>query len=381
MALAASYSEAGGATEHVVRALTAVTNNASTTINLCGRVGGPGPSIGRTTDKDIGPLCAALTLIKSSSSGGGGGGDTDVVTDLDLSYNPITTAGAAEALGSLLAKNKSLVTLDLSYTDLDEEAAKHLSSGLLVNSSLRTLRLRGCKIGDGGNLSLAGALQVNTTLENLDVGETDAAIGSLIAYCTVLHQNTTLRSLNLDRPVQRFDAGGAAVHICEALANNDSLEELSVARHGIDDAGCVAICSGLERNTALKALHLNANGITRDGAVALARMCAINSTLRTLNLSRNRLEDEGVETLCHALAHAGSRKETTAAAAVTASVMSDLRLDHNNIELPRGIIAIAAACAACDCLKRISVWGNPAIAGVRQSAEAFACGCRGRTRV
>ncbi|EGD73826.1 hypothetical protein PTSG_05519 [Salpingoeca rosetta] len=292
------------------------------------------------TDAALGPICEAL---KSNSS----------VFYLDLSYNRITDAGAA-TISRLLETNHSIISLSLDCNDITERGADTISKMLQVNSALKILSLRGNKIGRAGNLSLASVLQVNQTLESLDVGETDADCSAVIAYAAALAGNTALKSLNLDRLVSFTQQEEGTVHIAEMLKQNTTLTSLSMQKHGMTDFGVGRLCQALKDNATLATLDLSCNKITRDGAAELGRVLQTNTSLRSLQLNNNSLEDEGASILMKA---------------VVGTNIDALGLAYNRL-CAEGVHAVADGIRAHSRLTRLSLWGNPGLAGTTADADA-----------
>lgn len=127
-----------------------------------------------------------------------------------------------------LAKNQSLLSLNLSRKNLTDEHAKEIAEMLKKNKKLRRLELEGNFFGPEAAKHLADALKVNRTLKYLDLennnltnrGQDDSGIKSLFE---AIEDNTILISLNLSN---NFLTNNSGNYINSALKKNKNLIHL-----------------------------------------------------------------------------------------------------------------------------------------------------------
>jgi Ran GTPase-activating protein (RanGAP) involved in mRNA processing and transport len=181
---------------------------------------------------------------------------------LDLRYNPsITDAGVAD-LALALARNTTLVGLDLIQCGCNAEGARALASALSVNSTLTGLLVQ----------------------DALDVAAV-AAIGDLLSSLSCRLTSLYLWGCELSDKVDV---------LCKALHNNESITTLALSYNRIDDNGAYCLSDMLRRNNTILKVHLGANRFTHTGAAFLSVALARNSSLHFLDLSRNQLRSVGV---------------------------------------------------------------------------------------
>ena len=147
------------------------------------------------------------------------------IKDLDLSANCLTSHSKYGI--SNIIQEGALVSLDLSYSKLDENCLYEISKSLLANLTLKQLFLCGSSIGVGGALSLAVALQHNHTIEDLCIRGNGILDDGTIAIAECLKTNRTLKSLNISK--NNFTEIGAT-EIAEALCYNLVFEVLRIDR-------------------------------------------------------------------------------------------------------------------------------------------------------
>eukprot|EP00878_Enallax_costatus_P018517 GHUV01019493.1.p1 GENE.GHUV01019493.1~~GHUV01019493.1.p1 ORF type:complete len:602 (+),score=224.84 GHUV01019493.1:1356-3161(+) len=207
----------------------------------------------------------SLVEFRSNSSmvagraGGEQGHVYSVMSELDLSQNPIGIAGA-KAVAELLNPEKN------------------------PGQFLISLNLSKCNIPEAGGLQLVAALQAgNLKLRRL--GMSNNALGNKTA------------------------AGFG-----DLLESNHTLRELDLGWNQIKADGAKALARGLAANATLSELVLCWNGIEAAGGAALGEMLALNMGLKVLDLSHCRLGPEaclllgeGLKVGCMCLAAADDR--------------------------------------------------------------------------
>jgi len=88
---------------------------------------------------------------------------------LDLSGNDEIDCKGAVDMANALKKNRSLVNLNLSHSQVGDEAAKAFGSMFAQNSTLQTLNLSCCLIHGEGAEALLSGLEKNSTLQTLNL--------------------------------------------------------------------------------------------------------------------------------------------------------------------------------------------------------------------
>ena len=124
---------------------------------------------------------------------------------------------------------------------------------------------------------------------------------ALNALVTLMKQSKSIVSYNLSSLLGDNDAA----LICDALAGNDVIEELSLAANGIGLEGARAFGSFLKANNngTLESLNLGSNRFGDEGVFALVDGLRSNESLRKLNLSYCRISNEGAVALASLLSH------------------------------------------------------------------------------
>ena len=154
-----------------------------------------------------------------------------------LSLEIYTLDGDADYLIQLvevLRGNAALASLDLSYNDIGDAGAAQLAESLRVNGTLTSLELWETNIGDAGATQLAESLRVNATLTSLDLSCNRIGDAGAAQLAGSLRINTALTSLDLS--CNRIGDAGAA-QLAESLRVNAALRLLRTGTNSISDAG------------------------------------------------------------------------------------------------------------------------------------------------
>jgi len=157
--------------------------------------------------------------------------DSHCLTYLDLSYNRITSKGAALFATCLDKVDCYLQTLDLGWNMVSKNGAREIGKSLLYNTSLTTLHLAYNQFGVHAQV-LANSLLSNTTLLDLDMANNAVSGPAAMVFADALRQNSTLHRLNLDgNPLG--DSGGRAIMMAVAkLCTRRDLDAEAVNTRG-----------------------------------------------------------------------------------------------------------------------------------------------------
>jgi len=141
-------------------------------------------------------------------------------------------------------------------------------------------------------------LKINTRLETLDLEYSNVDNNDIKTIAKALKISVTLKSLNLSN--NYIDINGAK-KIAEALKINKVLKSLNLSDNNIGNNGAKAIAKALMVNTILESLDLYNNNIGNNGAKAIAEALMVNTILENLDLSGNKISDDGAKVLAEAL--------------------------------------------------------------------------------
>lgn len=111
--------------------------------------------------------------------------------------NQNLTNASIRILATVLARNRGIRVLNLSYNEFDADGITHLSRALMRNKRLTHLVLDGSYIGDDGVQSIAQALMSNKTLEHISLKSTGLTTSSLSYFSQAIARNKTLTFLNV----------------------------------------------------------------------------------------------------------------------------------------------------------------------------------------
>eukprot|EP01120_Amphizonella_sp_Union-15-10_P011700 TRINITY_DN5026_c0_g1_i1.p1 TRINITY_DN5026_c0_g1~~TRINITY_DN5026_c0_g1_i1.p1 ORF type:complete len:326 (-),score=64.97 TRINITY_DN5026_c0_g1_i1:156-1133(-) len=117
------------------------------------------------------------------------------LTHLSLRENTLNTAAAS--LSSLLSTTSNLISLNLSFCEITDEALADLVTPLAENKSLKNLDLRGNRISDRGAAELSDIISSNATLLNLFLQYNEIGDQGLGKILKALEENIGLEVLDV----------------------------------------------------------------------------------------------------------------------------------------------------------------------------------------
>jgi hypothetical protein len=260
---------------------------------------------------------------------------TQTLSEFFYSSYSTMTHQVAQAIGSGLAQNKSLVKLHWEVSE-GVEFLEEVLFGLYDHISLKTLELE-AQLTTTSSLALRSLLHCNRTLERLaltqhkdhekiptmvsvlaglaqnkglkdfafetDLGETNAILAT--AWTNMLQTNTSITTLDLRKPNCELNAD-ADSELCSAVAKglvkNSALETLC-----IPDTENAIVLHGpvwqemLESNQYLKKLFLTQCSISLEAFQCLARGLSQNTSLESIVLSKTDMMDSSIIALVEGL--------------------------------------------------------------------------------
>ena len=233
---------------------------------------------------------------------------------LNLCESLLMLDGGLAALVDALKINKTLAVLNLADTGMTMTGADSLAGALVINTGLRKLDMSDNPVGYRGAFHLANALRNNSTLTDVNISGTlldctdqrHNGMAVVAELAAALAKNTKLKKLHLScnpkrrRHLPQFAAvRGNSCHDCgsmllcdeevvllaDALLENHSLEELSLAGNSIGDGGATHLARVLRGNQHLTKLTLHGCGIGKDGTLEIGRALMADQCLQALSLS------------------------------------------------------------------------------------------------
>lgn len=193
----------------------------------------------------------------------------------------------AKYITSVLITNTSLTSIYLNDNHIDYEAVKILGHALTLNTTLNVLELAGNYIGDKGIILLSRSLLLNTSLTSLNIGNNDITVKSVRALSNYLSKNTSLKCINLS--ANNITCG--CIELAHSLIKNTTLTSINISQNYIGDAGAKAFANTLLQNNSIKHLDVSLNNIVGDGAIELAGALSKNTGLNSLNIYNSFFND------------------------------------------------------------------------------------------
>lgn len=191
------------------------------------------------------------------------------------------TRGDAFALGAALRDAKSLESLTVHSSLLDDTKTRILISRLLSNNTLTSLDLSHNAIGDKGARAIAKFLSGNKSLTSLNLCDNQIHAAGARAIAISCRDHPALSTLNL-RLNRLEDQGGK--YLFDSLLGNRTLTALNIASNSIGK-GCIAsLCNFLQRHTHLRHLEMSCNEMGAEAGKMLLSALEANRTLRSTDM-------------------------------------------------------------------------------------------------
>ena len=188
---------------------------------------------------------------------------TGRISEMDLSFNGITSEGVKLLLKFPKQLMNKLQTLKLRHNKLDSESCAVLAHLIPHVPYLKILELSdNHNIGQGGTVPLIMSLTAHNSLEELVLDNT----GIGVEDCRALS---------------------------ELLSSFTSLKELDISHNDLSPEAVELIISGLHHNTTLECLIMNDSHFSSQNTISLASVLRTNHTLVYLNLEESNIDSDG----------------------------------------------------------------------------------------
>ena len=235
---------------------------------------------------------------------------------LGWSFCELGTSGV-DQIGKMLSQNSSILHIDLSYNNIDDDGVERLVHHLKDNRTLQSLDLSGNQITPLSAVYLReivnnllyiklpntrsfGHVGIYLILESITVPmEHIGLCGREASYCYKSFAAILDKVKSIDFTIPEDDYEGCKV-ICKALANAKMLEQLEIS--GMSDLNHHDILNAIEQNNNINTLDINYANFTDEYAADLAKFIKNNESLSALLVSCSReLSSKGLLLIADAL--------------------------------------------------------------------------------
>ncbi|XP_065893714.1 ribonuclease inhibitor-like [Dysidea avara] len=214
----------------------------------------------------------------------------------------------AKELSTVISKNSSLVSLDISHNRLTTFGATQIAKALQSVTTLQTFVLNNCEITDEAAKHIATAISYNPQLTELNISWNKlSGVGtSKIIQC--LENCNQLQTI-------KFAACGVTSKETEAIAtmlsDKTNLRELDISWNGLKADGITAIMKAICNISYLQVLKFNNCDITDKAAETIASTLVAYYTLMELTICHNDFSPSGVATVINSLQSTSTIKVLT----------------------------------------------------------------------
>ena len=156
---------------------------------------------------------------------------TTQLQTLWLKDNPIGSEGAV-AFADMVATNKSLAKLNMSWCSIQGEGAICVAKAMESNSSVTEFNIRKNPIGSEGAVAFADMLATNKRLAELNMGGCSIQGEGAVAFAGMLKKNQCLKKglKTLDLCDDESVSVEGALQLIESLKHNTTLEKLELSK-------------------------------------------------------------------------------------------------------------------------------------------------------
>jgi Ran GTPase-activating protein (RanGAP) involved in mRNA processing and transport len=203
----------------------------------------------------------------------------------------------------VLLVNKTLVELDISYNELDDEAGKLILHGIRQNTTLTLFRATACGFSSDVAAEIENAAEMNKSSGGSGLKDLLAAKRAPATPAA----NSAPSAPPPPLPEKVFDGAGKgfssgnAIEVCNAFKHSETLEILDLSSNDLSDKCGATIFQILASNHSIRQLNLSVNCFGRETLVELRNFLRTNTSVVEIDLRRNDLPLDGLVKLSESL--------------------------------------------------------------------------------
>ena len=224
---------------------------------------------------------------------------------LNISNNNIGKEGIKQ-LAELISDEKcSLAKLNISNNLIGDEGAIILSQGIAKNNSLIAINLSSNHILNSGIIELAKSLKSNSgnkTIKKLNLSKNEIENTGLIDFCTILKEENKYRFLKIDFSQNNY-SDRAVIEFGEFLLNHPSILKLTISNISTEENKTTFFnsCNNLNQ---LKKINLENLDMVKANSESLNNILLSNKNILNMNISNNKsFGAEGIQGISSGIEH------------------------------------------------------------------------------
>ena len=241
---------------------------------------------GNDSDGDANSSSRSRSAINDSCVDDGKHSALYSIFDLNLHGNSISGLAGTSRLSEALAhRGTKLVTLCLSWNQLDDDDALELSKGLSRNKSLKKLDMNGNRIGDVGANAIACALVGHPLLRILHLGSNRIGSDGVLSFVAKLSHT------NISPTISAVTYCNGRCEVQQNL-QRQSFIILKLRNNLVDRSGA---CEIIQKLSQMNDSRIGMLELTKNGDVQLSQQKEISFYIFLNLLGRRFLHDYGID--------------------------------------------------------------------------------------
>ena len=222
--------------------------------------------------------------------------DNTKLKELNLSDNKLRAEEIVKIFNGL--KITTLTKLNVSYNNINDEAAENVANFLSKNQGMEELDLSHTDLLDAGAIKICRTKL--TKLTKFNIGHNNITVETAHDISTFLSHNTKLKVLDLRCNDLQESGCGIIVNV---LQDTYILSSLKISKSNIINKLVDELAAVLHNNISLQELDLSYNNLSTSDAVKIFKGMKNISYLETINISYNMISDEAAENIATVLSH------------------------------------------------------------------------------
>jgi len=196
----------------------------------------------------------------------------------------------AKLFSDCMRMTQSLVYLSLPGNLIDDDLISILIKGLILNKTITQLDLSHNKITNAGARKIAKYLLSNEVLTHLNLADNMIPYEGSRFLAQALKVNKVLKHLSLK--LNRLDDKAGSKLCIDLLNNSSNLESLSLSSNSLGHMFCESLAEFLKLNTSIKILDISCNFIDDSNAATLKTSLEGNPNIIEIDVRDNHLSEE-----------------------------------------------------------------------------------------
>jgi len=222
--------------------------------------------------------------------------------------------GKIESISNCIRMNMSIISVDLSFSDFDDEDVIFFTDSIRNHPSITSINLSGTKFGSKSLQYLSSAIAKNSIITSIILRSTNYDYDQLSIIANMIKESKSITFIDLCNSVSKEkdedkDKDKSIQIIADAFSKSTSITSIDLSLDNIGTKGYFALSNAIDSNPSIQSINLHNNSSSssssteNEGIKYLASSIEKSTTITSIHLGHmNKIEFEVISSIAKAIA-------------------------------------------------------------------------------